>query len=214
MTSISAALPKASLFVVVAPSGAGKTTLVRALLHTRPSLCLSISTTTRPPRPTEREGRDYFFVDRAQFEVLRDEGRFLESAEVHGNYYGTSRDVVLQALALGKDILLEIDCQGAAQVRKLFPDAITIFIAPPSIQALRARLLARAQDDPSTIERRIRGAQGELARAHEANYLIINDDFDNALRDLSLIVDAASFRYRLRYAKSPALVHALGLQPG
>jgi guanylate kinase len=207
-------LPKASLFVVVAPSGAGKTTLVRALLRTRPALCLSISTTTRLPRPAEREGIDYYFVSRSRFEEMRDEGCFLEWAQVHGNYYGTSRVVVMAALTGGNDLLLEIDCQGAAQVRSLFQDAITIFVAPPSIDALRERLQARAQDDPETIERRITAAQGELVRAHEADYLIINDDFDRALRELMLIVDAAAFRYRLRYAQSPSLVHALRLQPG
>ncbi|MFM7255869.1 MAG: guanylate kinase [Betaproteobacteria bacterium] len=207
-------LPKASLFVVVAPSGAGKTTLVRSLLRSRPTLCLSISTTTRLARPAEREGVDYYFVSRSRFEHMRDEGCFLEWAEVHGNYYGTSRAVVMAALTGGNDLLLEIDCQGAAQVRSLFQDAITIFVAPPSVDALRERLQGRAQDDPETIERRIRGAQGELARAHEADYLIINDDFDRALRELTLIVDTAALRYRLRYAQSPALAHALRLQPG
>jgi len=212
MNQSSKALPKASLFVVVAPSGAGKTTLVRALLRSRQSLCLSVSTTTRHPRPSEREGIDYFFVDRDQFERMRDAGHFLEWAVVHGNYYGTSRDVVIDALSQEKDLLLEIDCQGAAQVRKLFRDAITIFIAPPSIATLRDRLQARAQDDPAIIERRIQGAQAELARAHEADYLIVNDDFERALRELTLVVDAAALRYRLRYARSPALVDALRLQ--
>jgi guanylate kinase len=204
---------KASLFVIVAPSGAGKTTLVHALLRSRPGIKLSISTTTRLPRQAERNAEHYFFVNEPRFLELKAQGEFLEWAFVHGHFYGTSRAFVQQTLANGEDLLLEIDCQGAAQIKRLFPDAVVIFIAPPSIEELQRRLEARAQDDEKTIARRIEGAQKELQRAHEADYLVVNDDFDQALLDLQRIVEASSLRYHLRLARFPKLAERLGLRP-
>lgn len=206
-------LLKASLFVIVAPSGAGKTTLVHALLRSRPGIKLSISTTTRLPRQSERHGEHYFFVDEARFVELQKNRQFLESAFVHGHYYGTSSSFVEETLANGDDLLLEIDCQGASQIKRLFPEAVVIFIAPPSVEELRRRLHARAQDDEATIARRIEGAQKELQRAHEADYLVINDDFDQALLDLQRIVEASALRYHLRLSRFPLLAERLGLRP-
>lgn len=189
-----------SLFVVVAPSGAGKTTLVRALLEQRPGIELSVSCTTRAPRAGERDGVDYRFVDRAEFERLRSAGEFLEWAEVHGNLYGTSRRWIAARLAEGRDIVLEIDWQGALQVQAIFPDAIGVFIAPPSMQALRERLERRGQDGADVIERRMLAAREELAQAPAFQYVIINQEFRTALQQLSSIVDVA----RLRFAKQRA----------
>jgi len=202
---------QASLFVIVAPSGAGKTTLVQALLRARTGIKLSVSTTTRAPRDAERHGTDYFFVDEQRFLTLKQQGEFLEWALVHGHYYGTSKAFVEETLAKGEDLLLEIDCQGAAQIKGLFPDAVIIFIAPPSVDELQRRLRARAQDDDETIARRIDGAQKELRRAHEADYLVINDDFNRALDDLHRIVEAAGLRYDLRLRRNPLLAERLGL---
>ncbi|HAB47835.1 MAG: guanylate kinase [Betaproteobacteria bacterium] len=204
---------KASLFVIVAPSGAGKTTLVHALLRSRPGIKLSISTTTRAPRRAERQAEHYFFVDEARFLDLIQQGEFLEWAHVHGHYYGTSKAFVQAALAKGDDLLLEIDCQGAAQIKQLFPDAVVVFIAPPSMEELRRRLEARDQDDAQTIARRVEGAQKELLRAHEADFLVINDDFDQALLDLQRIVEASALRYHLRLFRFPQLAERLGLRP-
>lgn len=188
------------LFIVVAPSGAGKTSLVRALLGQRPGVELSISFTTRSPRPGEEHGVDYFFIDRREFERRRDAGEFLEHAEVHGNYYGTSRQWIESRMAQGADILLEIDCQGAHQVLQLFPDAVGVFIAPPSIAELRERLLRRGQDSPEVIDRRLLAARDELRQAGDFEYVIINQDFATALQQLLAIVDVA----RLRFAKQRA----------
>lgn len=194
-----------SLFVVMAPSGTGKTTLVRALLQARPGMELSVSYTTRAPRDGERNGVDYHFVDRPEFERRRDAGEFVEWAEVHGNLYGTSRNWLAQRMAQGHDIVLEIDCQGARQVAVLFPDAITIFIAPPSVQALRERLEGRGKDSAEVIERRIRAAHDELKQAHRFQYVIINQDFATALAQLASIVDAAGLRFAKQQARAPAL---------
>src|SRR5690606_20218877 len=155
-----------SLFVVAAPSGAGKTSLVRALLDREPRMQLSVSFTTRAPRPGEIEGRDYFFVDAAGFEQRREDGEFLEWAEVHGNLYATSRRWIEERMAAGVDIVLEIDWQGAVQVQRLYPDAVGVFIAPPSIQALHERLVARGQDNAEVIAQRVTAAEAELKQAH------------------------------------------------
>ena len=163
-----------SLFMVVAPSGAGKSTLVNALLEQEPGIRLSISTTTRAPRPKEQHGREYFFTTREDFLARRGAGEFLESAEVHGNYYGTSRLKIAEQIAVGADMLLEIDWQGAQQVRKQFQEAIGVFILPPSIDALEERLKKRGQDDEHVITRRILAAGGEIAHASEFEYVIIN----------------------------------------
>lgn len=176
------------LFVVTAPSGAGKTSLINALLKEDPRLKLSVSYTTRPPRPGERDGREYHFVDEATFLAMRERGEFLESAEVHGHRYGTSRKVISQALAEGEDLILEIDWQGAAQVRGLYPQCVGIFIHPPSIEELERRMRARAQDSEAVIRRRLDNALEELAHAGEFEYAIINKDFETAKQSLADII--------------------------
>ncbi|TFV96543.1 guanylate kinase, partial [Oxalobacteraceae bacterium OM1] len=163
-----------SLFMVVAPSGAGKSTLVNALLAQEPSIKLSISYTTRQPRPGEEHGREYYFTTVKDFLARRESGEFLESAEVHGNYYGTSRLLIAEQMRAGTDVLLEIDWQGAQQVRKQFPQAVGIFILPPSIAALEERLKKRGQDAENVILRRVLAAGSEIAHAPEFEYVIIN----------------------------------------
>ncbi len=176
------------LFVVTAPSGAGKTSLINALLKDDPRLKLSVSYTTRPPRPGEQDGREYHFVDDATFLAMRERGDFLESAEVHGYRYGTARQVIDQALARGDDLVLEIDWQGARQVRELYPHCVGIFIHPPSVDELERRMRARGQDSEAVIRRRLQNAREELAHAHEFKYAIINKDFDTARQELAEIV--------------------------
>ena len=175
------------LYIVSAPSGAGKTSLVKALLKTDPAIRLSVSYTTRPPRPGETDGRDYHFVDRERFEIMLAEGEFLEHAEVYGNFYGTSKGSIGRDLNAGRDVLLEIDWQGAAQVRQHFPQSASIFILPPSFNALRTRLAGRGQDSDEVIERRLAAAAHDVAHADAFDYIIVNDDFDHALQDLVAI---------------------------
>ena len=172
------------LFVVSAPSGAGKTSLVKALLKADPAIRLSVSYTTRAPRPGETDGRDYHFVSHEQFQKLLAEGEFLEHAEVYGNFYGTSKSVISRELYAGRDLLLEIDWQGADQVRQHFPRSASIFILPPSFAALRMRLAGRAQDSDEVIEHRLAAAAHDVAHADAFDYIIVNDDFDHALLDL------------------------------
>ena len=179
------------LFVVAAPSGAGKTSLVKALLKNDQAIRLSVSYTTRPPRPGETDGVDYHFVSKENFLAMAGRGEFLESAEVYGNYYGTSQAWIAGEIAAGHDILLEIDWQGAAQVRKFFPEAVSLFILPPSIEALRERLSNRAQDSAEVIGKRIAAAQDDISHASEFEYIIVNDDFDQALQDMMAVVRAS-----------------------
>ncbi len=186
------------LFIVSAPSGAGKTSLVHALCKADPQVQVSVSYTTRPARPGEEAGRHYHFVDRAAFQSMLDRGDFLESALVHGNHYGTSEPWVRDRLAAGASIVLEIDWQGAAQVRRRLPDSIGIFVLPPSAAALEQRLRTRGQDAPDVIAARLRAAQAEIAHACEYDYVIINDDFDSAVKDLCAIVRAARLRSALQ----------------
>ncbi|MEZ5741294.1 MAG: guanylate kinase [Burkholderiaceae bacterium] len=200
-----------SLFIVVAPSGAGKTSLVKALLSQHGSLQLSISCTTRAPRPGEVDGQDYFFIERDEFERRRDAGEFLEWAEVHGNLYGTSRAWIAQKMLDGDDILLEIDWQGAVQVKQQLADAVGIFIAPPSIDELRMRLKRRGQDSDAVIEQRVHAAAKELQQADRFEYVIINQDFASALRDLNAIVEASRTRFRQQHARHQALFQRLGV---
>jgi guanylate kinase len=176
------------LFVITAPSGAGKTSLIKALLQDEPGLKLSTSYTTRAPRPGEQNGREYHFVDEPTFLAMRDGGEFLENAEVHGNRYGTSHKVIAETLERGQDLILEIDWQGARQVRKLYPDCIGIFILPPSMEELERRLRGRGQDAEAVIQRRLANAQAELAHASEFKYAIINKDFDTARAALAEII--------------------------
>ncbi len=175
------------LFIVSAPSGAGKTSLVKALLKTDPAIRLSVSHTTRAPRPGESDGRDYHFVDRERFEVMLADGEFIEHAEVYGNFYGTSKGSIVRDLHAGRDILLEIDWQGAEQVTRHFPQSASIFILPPSFGALRTRLAGRGQDSDQVIERRLAAAAHDVAHAEAFDYIIVNDDFDHALQDLVAI---------------------------
>lgn len=200
-----------SLFMVVAPSGAGKSTLVNALLAQEPAIQLSISTTTRAPRPGEENGRQYYFTSAEDFVERAEQGEFLEWAEVHGNYYGTSRIPVEQQMRAGTDILLEIDWQGARQVRKQFPQAAGIFILPPSIDALEERLNKRGQDEPHVITRRLLAAGGEIAHAPEFEYAIINEDFTSALSELRAIVQATRCRFAQQAARNASLFAQLGI---
>ena len=176
------------LFVITAPSGAGKSSLIKELLKADRALGLSISYTTRPPRPGEKNGREYHFVDDQTFLAMRERGDFLESAEVHGNRYGTSKKVIHDALEQGQDLLLEIDWQGARQVRRLYPDCVGVFILPPSVEELERRMRARGQDSEEVIRRRLENAREELAHSGEFNYAIINKDFDTARRELASII--------------------------
>ena len=183
-----------NLFIVSAPSGAGKTSLLRELLKANPGLVLSVSHTTRAPRPGEEDGVHYHFVSVDEFMRLAGEGAFLEQAQVFDNYYGTSQAGVESQLEQSLDVVLEIDWQGARQVRKAFPDAISIFIIPPSIAALRERLSGRGQDDDAIIERRMRDAKKELSHYAEYDYLVVNDRFEDTLDDLACIVRSESLR--------------------
>ncbi|WP_185957700.1 guanylate kinase [Tepidiphilus olei] len=187
-------IPLGTLYIVTAPSGAGKTTLVHAVLEREPGLALSISYTTRPPRPGEIDGRDYRFIDREEFLRLRDRGELLEWAEVHGNYYGTSRTWIEDQLQQDRDVLLEIDWQGARQVRRIFPQAVSVFILPPSIATLEARLRGRGTDSEATIARRLAAAREEMRHVEEFDYVIINDRLERAIDELTAVVRAVRLR--------------------
>jgi len=176
-----------TLFVISAPSGAGKTSLVAAMLEQDPLLCVSVSHTTRAQRAGERDGVDYHFVETDRFQAMIGEGVFLEYAEVFGNYYGTSQQWVRQALSEGRDVILEIDWQGAAQIRRLMPECVGIFILPPSRQVLRSRLEGRGKDSADVIEKRLAKASEECSHALEFDYVVVNDDFQLAVADLLAI---------------------------
>jgi guanylate kinase len=180
---------RGKLFVIAAPSGAGKTSLVRALLKREPHLRFSISYTTRKQRPTEEHARDYFFVTREQFEKMVDAGEFLEHAKVFDNYYGTAKTQVENVLNSGEHVILEIDWQGAQQIRKAMPECRSIFILPPSRTELETRLRGRGTDSEEVIARRLRDSVGDMTHWREFDYVVINDDFDRALTDLTKIVD-------------------------
>ena len=178
------------LFIVSGPSGAGKSSLCKALLVASPNLGLSVSCTTRQPRPGETDGSEYHFLPVELFEAQRDGGAFLEWANVHGNLYGTRQQDVEAILDQGRDVLLEIDWQGAAQVAEKMPQAIRIFILPPSVEELRQRLTGRGQDAQEVIDRRVAAAEAEMTHADEAKYLIINDHFNDALEELKRLYSA------------------------
>lgn len=180
-----------SLYIVAAPSGAGKSTLVNALLKREAGIRLSVSYTSRDPRPGEKDGVHYHFVSSETFMAMVAAGDFFEYAIVHGDLKGTARSAVEQQLEQGQDVLLEIDYQGARLVRHLMPDAISIFILPPSREELERRLRSRAQDSEEVIQRRLNGSRGEISHAHEFDYLLVNENFDTALDDLTTIVQAA-----------------------
>jgi len=177
-----------TLFTVSAPSGAGKTSLVNALIKSTDGIQVSISHTTRAMRPGEQDGVDYHFTSRETFTAMLDESAFLEHAEVFGNFYGTSRDWVNESLQQGRDVILEIDWQGAAQVRRLMPETVGIFILPPSMETLKERLNKRGQDDEETIARRVAEAKAEIEHYGDADYLIVNRDFDRALEQLRAVI--------------------------
>jgi guanylate kinase len=197
------------LFIVAAPSGAGKSTLVNALLAREPGIALSISHTTRAPRPGDVDGVQYHFVDRATFERMVAEGAFLEHADVFGNYYGTSRGAVEPILKAGRDVLLEIDWQGAGQVRRAMPECVSIFILPPSRTELERRLRSRATDSAATIQKRLTASREEIAHAHEFDCIVVNDCFEEALAGLQAIVRAAREGRPLPCARYPDLIEQL-----
>ncbi len=194
------------LYCIVAPSGAGKSSLVAALLAEDKEIQLSISSTTRPPRQGEEDGREYRFVTRERFMALIAEGEFLEHAEVYGNLYGTSKRWIEARRASGADVLLEIDWQGARQVRKLFPDMTYIYILPPSIEVLRERLVKRGKDAADVIERRLAAAREDLRHIDNADYVIINQDFATALADLMAVVRSLRLTAARQIAKHAGLI--------
>ena len=181
-------MKRGRLFVITAPSGAGKTSLVNALLASAPNLRLSVSHTTRPRRPTERDGREYHFVSVPQFEALIGQGQFLEHARVFDNFYGTSGAFVEEQLKAGHDVLLEIDWNGAEQVRRALPACVSVFILPPSRRALAERLAKRATDSAEVIARRLRDAASDMSHYREFDYVVVNDDFAQAVADLKRII--------------------------
>ena len=194
-----------SLFIVSAPSGAGKTTLVRLLLEQDNQVHLSVSYTTRAPRPGENPGREYHFVGVEEFLAMRDRGDFVEWAEVHGNYYGTSRAWLEGQMRAGRDMLLEIDWQGAQQVRRQFPDAVAVFIMPPSTAELERRLRGRGSDSAEVVARRLAAARDEMRRVKEFQYVIINNDLQQAVADLVATVRAARLRLSRQEERHPDL---------
>ena len=190
----------ANLFIIAAPSGCGKTSLVEALIKKTENLCVSVSHTTRPPRPDEVNGINYYFVSINEFEEMIKNNAFVEHATVFDNHYGSSTKLIREKLDEGVDVILEIDWQGARQVKENMPNAISIFILPPSNEALLGRLQQRAQDNVETINKRMSDAQNQMQHFNEFDYLVINDDFNNALNDLNLIIcrpDKASERFNL-----------------
>ena len=201
-----------NVFMVVAPSGAGKSTLVNALLARDKNIELSVSYTTRAPRSGEQNGREYHFVAVDEFKRRRTAGEFIESAEVHGNFYSTSRVWIEQRVGAGIDVLLEIDWQGARQVKAQFAHSVGIFILPPSVNALEARLKKRGQDAPDVIARRLAAAHSEMAHAAEFEYIVINEDFELALSQLMAIVAATRLRYRTQSVRHRALFTQLGIK--
>lgn len=200
---------KGTLFVVSSPSGGGKTSLVKNLLETEDKIVLSVSHTTRPPRPTEREGIDYHFVNSDDFEAMCKANDFLEHATVFGNRYGTSRNAVTEQIELGTDVVLDIDWQGAEQIRSRMPDSVSIFIVPPSRAVLEQRLRNRRTDSPQVIEKRMRAATAEISHYHDFEYLLVNDDFERAAAELRLIVRACRLRTAVQKARHDALIREL-----
>jgi len=200
---------KGTLFIVSAPSGAGKTSLLKALLERADGISVSVSHTTRPIRPGEQNGVHYWFSDETEFRRMIGEGAFIEHAEVFGNLYGTSESAVREQLSSGTDVILEIDWQGAQQVRRRFAEAVSIFILPPTPEALRQRLNARGQDSVEVIERRMREAQSEMEHYVEYDYLVVNDRFEQALEELQAIVISQRLREPLQSLRLEAQLKAL-----
>ena len=202
-------MTRGRLYVIAAPSGAGKTSLLRALMQRRPGLEFSVSCTTRKPRTGERDGKDYHFIDREAFERLRATGEFIEHANVFGNLYGTRRSVVEAALAEGRDLILEIDWQGANQVREHLPEAVQLFILPPSRAELEARLRKRGSDSDEAIARRLRDSALEMSHWRDFDYVIVNRSFDTALADIESILDGHGEGHRADRPELAALAQEL-----
>jgi len=202
-------MAQGTLYIISAPSGAGKTSLVRALLESTSSIIVSVSSTTRAPRHGEEDGVDYHFISQEAFLKKLKAGEFLEHAKVFDNYYGTSRSWLTEQLEAGLDVILEIDWQGAQQVRKVMPEAVSIFILPPSQKALLNRLRARGQDSEETIARRTLDAVTEMSHCHEYDYLLVNDDFDTALGDLQSIIRAHRLRQPVQEIRIAPLLKEL-----
>jgi len=198
-----------TLFIVSSPSGGGKTSLVKALLEAEPEVRLSVSCTTRPPRAGEVEGRDYNFVAPLEFDRMLQAGEFLESAIIYGNHYGTSQKWVEAEFARGRDVLLEIDWQGAQQVRKLVRQLVSIFILPPSLETLEARLKGRAQDTSEVVARRLAAAREEIAHVAEYDYVMINEDFNRAALDLRSIVRAERLKLARQISRHGDLINRM-----
>jgi guanylate kinase len=201
--------PAGNLYVVAGPSGSGKTSLVAALLEREAGIRLSVSYTTRAPRPGEVDGVNYHFVDEAAFDAMAKRGEFLEHAHVHGNWYATSATWLARETASGRDVLLEIDWQGAAQVKKLIATSVGVFILPPSVALLRERLERRGQDSAEVIERRVQAAREEMAHWEDFDYVIINQDFASATHDLGAIVRASRLRAAQQCVRHEALIAQL-----
>ncbi len=213
-TAVSGPGPGGTLFVVSAPSGAGKTSLVRALVESTPGVEVSVSHTTRPPRPGETDGTDYHFVDVDTFQRMAAAGEFLEHARVFDNFYGTSRAAVQARLDAGFDVILEIDWQGARQVRERMPETVSVFILPPSRPELERRLRARGQDSDEVIARRMRDAVSEMSHYAEFDYLVVNEDFHRALEELRTVVLAQRQRLALQQRRlGPLLEELLAPEP-
>ena len=200
-----------NLFVVAAPSGAGKSSLVKALLELDSHLVVSVSHTTRAPRGQEQHGREYWFVDEPEFQAMAGRGEFFEWAQVHGKLYGTSRVAIQDRLAHGEDVVLEIDWQGALQIKRLFEHTVLIFILPPSWDELRQRLLRRGEDNPETIEQRMANARVEVAHARDFDFVIINSLFETALFDLKTVVHSQRLKYAAQRRNKSAVFAALNL---
>ena len=200
-----------NLFVVAAPSGAGKSSLVKALLELDSLVKPSVSHTTRAPRGQEKNGREYFFVSNAEFDAMVKDNGFVEWAEVHGHRYGTSREAITQRMDQGSDVVLEIDFQGAMSIKRVFANAVTIFILPPSWDELRARLERRGEDTSETIDLRLRNAKTEVAQIHHFDFVIINDSFDRALFDLKSIVHAQRLKFAVQRRARAGTFSALNI---
>jgi len=202
-------MAEGELFIVSAPSGAGKTSLVDALIRENDSLCVSVSHTTRSKRPKEQDGINYHFIEKSRFQSMLEAGDFLESAEVYGHHYGTSKKWVTEQLEEGLTVILEIDWQGAAQIRAQFPQSCYIFIVPPSLEALTDRLRKRAQDNDAIIARRMEEARAVMQRVTDADFLVVNDDFTTALDEMRAIIQAWSLRVETQEAKLRPLLASL-----